>query len=230
MEKIRIALRKGEATKYVGHLDFGRAIERALRRAKLPVAYSVGFNPHMRLSFGPALGVGIASESEYVDVEMAQMVAAEEFSRSLSAKLPPGLALVAAQPVLSTASLAADLNLAAYRVLVLGLTSPEQIEAAEAAVKRLQQAESVTYIRRSPKGVKTMELKNYLTAELETLVDADSFTVRFWLRMTPGGAVKPQEVMKALVEQFGFPAGEMAFCRMELKAETNAGSKTAFEI
>jgi len=230
MEKIRIALRKGEATKYVGHLDFGRAIERALRRAKLPVAYSVGFNPHMRLSFGPALGVGIASESEYVDVEMAQMVAAEDFSRNLSAKLPPGLALVAAQSVVSTASLAADLNLAAYRVLVSGLTAPEQVGSAEAAVNRLQQAESVTYIRRSPKGVKTMDLKNYLTGELETVAGADSFTVRFWLRMTPGGAVKPQEVMKALVEQFGFPAGEMAFCRMELKAETNAGSKTAFEI
>lgn len=70
MEKIRIALQKGEATKYVGHLDFGRAVERALRRAKLPVAYSIGFNPHMKLSFGPALGVGIASESEYIDVEM----------------------------------------------------------------------------------------------------------------------------------------------------------------
>ena len=127
MEKIRIALRKGEATKYVGHLDFGRALERALRRAKLPVAYSVGFNPHMRLSFGPALGVGIASESEYIDVEMAQIVAAEEFSRNLSAKLPPGLALVAAQSVVSNASLAADLNLAAYRVLVSGLTSSARV-------------------------------------------------------------------------------------------------------
>ena len=48
MEKIRIALQKGEPTKYVGHLDFGRAVERALRRAKLPVAYSIGFNPHMK--------------------------------------------------------------------------------------------------------------------------------------------------------------------------------------
>ena len=84
MEKIRIALKKGEAIKYVGHLDFGRAIERALRRAKLPVAYSVGFNPHMRLSFGPALGVGIASEAEYVDVEMTESVDAKQFSQSLS--------------------------------------------------------------------------------------------------------------------------------------------------
>lgn len=55
MDKMRIAVGKTEETKYVGHLDFCRAVERALRRAKPPVAYSVGFNPHMRLSFGPAL-------------------------------------------------------------------------------------------------------------------------------------------------------------------------------
>ena len=230
MEKFRIALKKGEAVKYVGHLDFGRAIERALRRAKLPVAYSVGFNPHMRLSFGPALGVGIASEAEYVDVEMSEAVDAKQFSRSLSEKLPPGLALVAAQPVSSNASLAAELNLAAYQARTTGLVGAEQVAAAEAAVKRLEQSESVTYLRRSPKGVKTMDLKSYLVGELETEAAAESFSVRFWLRMTPGGAVKPQEVMRALVEQFGFPVGDTAYCRMALRAETNAGQKTAFEI
>ena len=175
MEKIRIALKKGEAIKYVGHLDFGRAIERALRRAKLPVAYSVGFNPHMRLSFGPALGVGIASEAEYVDVEMTESVDAKQFSQSLSEKLPPGLALVEARQVSSTASLAAELNLAAYQAQVADLVAPEQIAAAETAVKRLQQSESVTYVRRAPKGIKTMDLKDYLVGDLETEAAAESF-------------------------------------------------------
>jgi radical SAM-linked protein len=196
----------------------------------LPVAYSVGFNPHMRLSFGPALGVGIASEAEYVDVEMSQAVDGQQFSRSLSEKLPPGLALVAAQPVSSTASLAAELNLAAYQVRIDGLAGAVQIAAAEAAVKQLQLSESVTYLRRSPKGIKTMDLKSYLVGELEIEAAAESFAVRFWLRMTPGGAVKPQEVMRALVEQFGFPTGDTTYCRMALRAETNAGRKTAFEI
>ena len=230
MEKIRIALKKGEAIKYVGHLDFGRAIERALRRAKLPVAYSVGFNPHMRLSFGPALGVGIASEAEYVDVEMTEAVAAKQFSQSLSEKLPPGLALVEARQVSSTASLAAELNLAAYQAQVADLVAPEQIAAAETAVKRLQQSESVTYVRRAPKGIKTMDLKDYLAGDLETEAAAGSFSVRFWLRMTPGGAVKPQEVMRALVELFGFPAGNTAYCRIALRADTKSGQKSAFEI
>ncbi len=230
MEKIRIALKKGEATKYVGHLDFGRAIERALRRAKLPVAYSVGFNPHMKLSFGPALGVGIASEAEYVDVEMTESIEASVFSQRLSEKLPPDLALVAAKSVSSNASLAAELNLAAYRVVVATRPTPEQIAAANKAVAEFQQAESVTYVRRSPKGVKTMDLKNYVVGAVKLEVGQESFGVEFWLRMTSSGAVKPQEVMRALIDQFAFPVGELLFRRTALKAETSVGIKEAFEI
>lgn len=230
MEKIRIALQKGEATKYVGHLDFGRAVERALRRAKLPVAYSIGFNPHMKLSFGPALGVGIASESEYIDVEMTELVDISMFSLALSEKLPPGLALVEARQVSSQASLAAELNLAMYQARVAAVIEPLEVETAKAAVSQLQQAESATYVRRSPKGVKTMDLKTFLVGELQTEVEADAFSVKFWLRMTANGAVKPQEVMRALVEQFGFPAGDTAYCRLALLAETGAGRKSAFEI
>ena len=230
MEKIRIALQKGEATKYVGHLDFGRAVERALRRAKLPVAYSIGFNPHMKLSFGPALGVGIASESEYIDVEMTELVDISMFSLALSEKLPPGLALVEARQVSSQASLAAELNLAMYQARVAAVIEPLEVETAKAAVSQLQQAESATYVRRSPKGVKTMDLKTFLVGELQTEVEADAFSVKFWLRMTANGAVKPQEVMRALVEQFGFPAGDTAYCRLALLAETGTGRKSAFEI
>ena len=94
MEKMRIAVGKTETTKYVGHLDFCRAVERALRRAKLPVMYSVGFNPHKRLSVGPALSVGVASAAEYVDVELTEPVNETEFGRRLQAQLPPGLVFV----------------------------------------------------------------------------------------------------------------------------------------
>jgi radical SAM-linked protein len=184
----------------------------------------------MRLSFGPALGVGIASEAEYVDVEMMETIEASIFSQRLSEKLPPDLALVAAKSVISNASLAAELNLAAYRVSVVTRPTPENIVAANKAVAEFQQAESVTYVRRSPKGIKTMDLKTYVVGNVILAVGTDSFEVEFWLRMTSSGAVKPQEVIRALIDQFGFPAGELLFRRTALKAETSAGIKEAFEI
>lgn len=230
MLKIRMALKKNENMKYVGHLDFGRAIERALRRAKLPVAYSVGFNPHMKLSFGPALGVGVASDSEYVDAEMISAVDDVDFSKRLSEQLPTGLVLINAQSVNSNASLAAELNLAAYCVQVGADPSPENVAAAAKALESFEQTETVTYVRRSPKGVKTIDLKAYLTGKSSIKSGSDCLDVFFGLRMKSTGAVKPQELMKVLVEQFGFPTGNMRYRRIELKAETSTGVKDAFDI
>ena len=69
--KFRLQVTKGEEIRHISHLDYSKAVERALRRAKLPVAYSEGFNPHMKMAFASALSVGVASEAEYFDVEMA---------------------------------------------------------------------------------------------------------------------------------------------------------------
>jgi radical SAM-linked protein len=230
MLKFRMALKKTEAMKYVGHLDFGRAIERALRRAKLPVAYSVGFNPHMKLSFGPALGVGAASDAEYVDAEMVSLVDEAEYDNRLSEQLPTGLILVKVKTVDSAASLAAVLNLAGYYVEVGVDPSTENIAVAGKALELFEQAESVAYVRRSPKGVKTIDIKSYLVDKPSLKPGVGYIGVFFELRLKSTGAVKPQELMKVLVDHFDFPAGNMSYRRVNLKAETESGVKDAFEI
>jgi len=230
MDKMRVALSKTNETKYVGHLDFGRAIERALRRAKLPVAYSVGFNPHMKISFGPALSVGVASDAEYVDVELTEPMDAGDFGRVLAAQLPPGLVLVAARAVSTSSALAAALNLASYRVTVAALPTPGNLSAARNAVKTFAGAEAVEYVRRTPKGEKTMDVKKFLVGDISVAEGQDSIILNFWLRMTAAGAVKPMEVLSALSGQFGFPTGEAAFRRTALKAEQSSGVQDPFEI
>lgn len=230
MEKIRIAVGKTEETKYVGHLDFCRAVERALRRAKLPVAHSVGFNPHMRLSFGPALSVGVASDAEYVDVELTEPVDAVQFGRTLTAKLPPGLVFVAAKPVASTTALAAALNLAEYQITAQVATTPENLTAAKNAVAAFQAADSVPYVRRTPKGEKTLEVKLFLAGDITLAAGQDGIRLTFRLRMTSAGAVKPQEVLRLLQDRFAFPVGDAACRRLSLWAETKDGLRDPFEI
>ena len=66
--KVRFRLRKGSRYKYIGHLDTVRLMERIIRMTKLPVQYSQGFNPSMKLSFGPPLSLGFTSDAEYVDI------------------------------------------------------------------------------------------------------------------------------------------------------------------
>ena len=69
--RIRLAFTKLGAAAWMSHLDLVRTIQRTLRRARLPIRYTAGFHPHPQVSFSPALGVGIGSRQEFVDVTVA---------------------------------------------------------------------------------------------------------------------------------------------------------------
>lgn len=68
--KIRIKFAKTGPVKYVGHLDMLRYFQKLIRRADIDICYSSGFNPHQKMSFAAPLGVGMAGEGEYVDIEV----------------------------------------------------------------------------------------------------------------------------------------------------------------
>ena len=87
---VRIKYGKTEAGKFISHLDLSRAWERAFRRAQIPVAYSQGFNPHPKISFGSALAVGVTSSGEYLDVSLKKIIPLKEIKGELSKYLPKG--------------------------------------------------------------------------------------------------------------------------------------------
>ena len=75
--------------RFISHLDLQRFMQRALRRTGLPVAYSQGFNPHALLSFASALGMGVSSEAELLEVRFAEPVAEQTILEAMRAALPP---------------------------------------------------------------------------------------------------------------------------------------------
>ena len=89
MYKYRAEITKGEEVRYISHLDYAGLIERAIRRAKLPAAYSEGFNPHMKIAFASALAVGVTSDAEYMDFELTQQLCQPEVFDKLNKKLLP---------------------------------------------------------------------------------------------------------------------------------------------
>lgn len=227
MFKLRLALIKGEDTKYVGHLDLGRALERAMRRAKLPVAYSEGFNPHMKMAFGPALAVGVSSLSEYADVEMTEELPIADVVAALRQSLPPGLALQEARWVDTRGSLSALLNIAVYQLRFSGWTAVER-QAAMRALEAFQAAPEAVHVRRSPKGVRTLDLKTVLHGDIVLAGDGEAL-LSFAIHMEKGSA-KPQEVLSVLQSQFAFPGSTAAMCRTRLYHEMNGITKLPFEI
>jgi len=76
---------------WISHRDAARAFERAFRIIELPLAFSEGFSPRPKVSFGLALSVGMSSVAEYLDVELAQPVDLDTLAERLNAALPEGL-------------------------------------------------------------------------------------------------------------------------------------------
>ena len=94
MQKLRIRYAKRGRLRFTSHRDFGRAFERAIRRAGLPIAYSSGFSPHPRISYANASPTGAASEAEYLEIGLVEVCDPAEVRRRLDEALPDGLDIV----------------------------------------------------------------------------------------------------------------------------------------
>lgn len=89
-----VVFRKRGNLRFLGHLDLARAIDRAVRRAGLPVKYSQGFNPSAQIGFASALPVGVAGERELCQIELERPLTAAEVLRTLGPQLPEDLGIV----------------------------------------------------------------------------------------------------------------------------------------
>ncbi|KAB3531432.1 TIGR03936 family radical SAM-associated protein [Alkaliphilus serpentinus] len=94
MFKIRSRFVKEDDIIFISHLDLVRVFERAMRRGNIPISYSKGFNPHPIMAFATALGVGVSSQGEYIDIQLDKEVHTEEFKTTLNAVLPKGLKII----------------------------------------------------------------------------------------------------------------------------------------
>jgi radical SAM-linked protein len=103
--RLRIRYSKKGKVRFISHRDVARIWERALRRVGVSVAYSQGFSPRPKLSFGLALSTGHESEAEFLDLELSDedgdwtAVRGEDLAARLTAALPVGLDVVAVAPV-----------------------------------------------------------------------------------------------------------------------------------
>ncbi|MBR6332427.1 MAG: TIGR03936 family radical SAM-associated protein, partial [Dehalococcoidales bacterium] len=92
---MRIKYSRSEELKYIGHLDMMRAWHRILRRARVPLAYSEGFNPHPKMVFASPLALGILSTGELLDIYLtSDALSASAFTAMVNRELPQGLDVI----------------------------------------------------------------------------------------------------------------------------------------
>lgn len=90
---VRVRFAKYGAVKFVGHLDVLRYFQKAVRRAELDIVYSKGYHPHQIMSFALPLGVGLTSDSEYMDMELYGAFTPREVTERLDAAMTEGFSV-----------------------------------------------------------------------------------------------------------------------------------------
>lgn len=213
MAKLRLMITKGDPIRYVSHLDFAGTLERVVRRAKLPAAYSEGFNPHMKMSFASALAVGVTSEAEYMELELTEEPELDWLKAQIVAQLPEGIELKAAQYVHQPSkALMALVNLATYEIVV-PLLNNTVWDAVENSVQKFNDELQVIYTKQTPKGRRDLDIKEYLAqpAVVKPLQnDPAQASITLVIKIMPNGSVKPVEVLVALIENFELPVDKNA--------------------
>jgi radical SAM-linked protein len=191
VQRLRVRYAKRGRLRFTSHRDFSRAFERALVRARIPMAYSSGFNPHPRISYAGASPTGAASEAEYLEIGLAEIVDPAVLAQRLDEALPDGLdvlAVVEAAP----GSLADRLEASRWQIDLTD-TAPD---VTAAAVESFLALESVTVERMTKKGMRSFDSRAaVMTAEV-TAYDAGSRITLLLRHAEP--VVRPDDVLAAL--------------------------------
>ena len=197
--KLRMQITKDRDIRFISHLEYVRTIERAIRRAKLPAAYSEGFNPHLKFSLASALGVGVVSYTEFVEIELAEPVEIEAAARALDKALPRGIRVLAADAVANnTAALMAEAAGASYVV-----TLPYDKDISE-AVANYNDAVELLFKKAAPKRkekFKEIDVKFYIPELAVELKDGKTI-FSFECKITPTGSMKAVDLLNALNEAY----------------------------
>ncbi len=190
VQKLRVRFAKRDRLRFTSHRDFQRAFERALRRARVPVAFSHGFTPHPKVSYAGAAPTGASSEAEYLEISVTEVCDAAAVAAALDEALPPGLDIVTVVEA-DSRSLADRLQASEWRV-----TLPDADYAdVSAAVRAFTAADGVEVERMTKKGKRTMDAQAAVV--LIEVVAEHPPVLRMVLRhQTP--TVRPEDVLTGL--------------------------------
>lgn len=193
VQKLRVRYAKRGRLRFSSTRDFQRALERALRRAAVPMAFSAGFHPHPKVSYANAAPTGTASEAEYFEISVTERVDLLRVRAALDEALPEGLDIL--EVVEATAGKLADrLEASSWIMEFRGLPVADLAQATE----RLLAAERVEVTRVMKNGPRTFDVRAAVVSMAASPgQDGTCAILRVVVRHTTP-AVRPDDVLSAL--------------------------------
>lgn len=214
--RLRVCFHKQGRLRYLAHLEVMRATERAVRRAGLPYVLTKGFNPHMKLAFGPALPVGTAGVREYFDLWLRSYVPVAEAQQRLVSSVSPDLApneMLYVPDALP--SLSAACNVAVYELLI----DSEGVDGGtlQAALDDVV-AGSILEVEHKGK-TKVFDLAQSLPKEPSVRSQGDRAVIEMTIRMGQEGSLRPEALLRAALSRIGTPEAAIHVARTDLLVE-----------
>jgi radical SAM family uncharacterized protein/radical SAM-linked protein len=214
--RVRVRYAKLERLVALSHLETMHALLRAVRRAGLPVAHSQGYHPKPKVSFGPALSVGVESTCEHLDLELVGPADAAEIGERLGRELPEGLRVLDAQRVDPGAPSISE----AMRAIHYRADFPEDLWDEGALAERVAAflgAERAVVTRIGRPKSRDRKRHQKIAASRQREIDLKEIVthlavdgpgrVTFSLRADPSGSAKPAEVLAAVFGDGETPRG-----------------------
>lgn len=198
--RLAVKFSKDEPVMFVSHLDVLRLFQRAFKRAKLPLAYSQGFNPHPLLSFATALSVGMTSRCEYLDVTLERDIDLSEFKEKVRAALPEGVDVIEVFDLGdSRKSLTSAMKTAAYSAFVRFDRSVDAGELNVALSSIL--AGEIVIMKKTKGGVKPTDIRPMVISAC--LEETGESCARFGMKgvLTASGGLNPEAFLAELFDR-----------------------------
>jgi radical SAM family uncharacterized protein/radical SAM-linked protein len=198
--RYRLAFAKTEQARFLGHLEMVTALVRAMRRARLPLAYSQGHHPAPRLSLGDALPLGIESRDETMEIILRRSLEPQELARRLNTELPAGLAILEVRED-GARQKASDRRIVTYEAVLPGREWPAD------GFRRYQEGDTPPLPQKSKRGVVLIPLEE----KLKALDRLGPDRLRFALEQAGGCTIRVRELLAHL---FGISGEELLTARI----------------
>ncbi len=198
--KLIAAYQKGNEIAMISHLDIQRTLQRAFRRAGIPLLYSNGFNPHPQFSFATAAATGMSSECEWFEVQLSEEMTPAEFERRANGGMPQGMRVSGAFAAPENyGSLSAKLRAAEYRV-DFQFVEPVSKEKLAETLEAMLTGEIIIQ-KRTKGGIRPVDMRPYILRVSVGQVEGEHAALLVLGKLQADGGLRVDAFIDALLER-----------------------------
>ncbi len=203
---VRIKFRKVGDTQYISHLDLQRTMARVLVRAKIPMWYTQGFNPHAKIIFGLPLSVGTESECEFIDLRIDRDIPPSAVRDQLNRELTDEMRVVEAYEPTSKFQ---EIGWAKYELCI---STPDASPDVAQKIRDLFDGMPIPMIKKTKSGEKEIDISPMIRKMNVVYNEDRPDEIRISAILAAGSAehLNPELLVKAIKERVGILSGDLS--------------------